>query len=331
MMSFKNSDCFVTGAGGFIGSHLVEHLVKEGANVKAFLHYNSREDIGLLKYVDPALLKKVQFYFGDLKDAGSVRRALKGSEIVFHLGALIGIPYSYLNPRDVFETNVTGTLNVLTEAKDLGVRRFVHTSSSEVFGTARAERINEEHPLQGQSPYSASKIGADKLVESFVASYKMPAVTIRPFNTYGPRQSMRAVIPTIIAQACFQDEIRLGSLKPLRDFTYVGDTVSALMKGGLKEGLEGGVFNLGTDREIAIGDIVTMVLEMTGTSGKPVRTSEERLRPEASEVFRLHADNRKAREHLGWEPKVPFEEGLEKTYEWIRAHPELYSKNHYVI
>lgn len=321
----------VTGAGGFIGSQLTERLVQEGCEVTAFIHYNSRGEIGLLKYAKPSILEKIKIHFGDLRDVDSVNEAVKENDVVFHLGALIGIPYSYRNPRDVVETNVLGTLNVLTAAKECRIRRLVHTSSSEVYGTAKLEKIKEDHPLQGQSPYSASKIGADKLVESFVHSYRLPAVTIRPFNTFGPRQSMRAVIPTIVAQACFQEQIFVGSLEPVRDFTYVLDTVDALLLGGCVEGVEGRVFNLGTDQEISIRDIVAKVLQMTGSTHKSVQVTPERIRPEKSEVFRLHADHSQAKEILGWRPKTSFEEGLQKTIDWIKAHPEDYSKSHYVV
>lgn len=326
----KIGKALVTGAGGFIGSHLVERLVREGTEVTAFVHYNSRSDIGMLADADPEILRKIRIAFGDLKDPNSLRAPMRGAEVVFHLGALIGIPYSYLNPRDVVDTNVVGTLNVLLEAREAGVRRIVHTSSSEVYGTARSEKISEAHPLQGQSPYSASKIAADKLVESFVASYRLPAVTIRPFNTFGPRQSMRAVIPTIIAQACFQKEIQIGLLKPVRDFTYVEDTVEALFLGAVAEGVEGGVFNLGTDQEISIGDIVARVFRLIGEE-KPVRAAPERLRPSNSEVFRLRSDHTLAKTRLGWSPQTSFDDGLKKTIDWIRRHEGDYSKSHYVV
>lgn len=327
----KIRKALVTGGGGFIGSHLVERLVHSGAEVTAFLHYNSRGDIGLLKNADPAILKQIKIYFGDIKDGEAVRAAGKGQEIIFHLGALIGIPYSYVNPRDVVETNVLGTLNVLMAARDQGVRRVVHTSTSEVYGTAKHPKINEDHPLQGQSPYSASKIGADKLVESFVASYQLPAVTIRPFNTYGPRQSMRAVIPTIIAQACFKDEIHIGSLDAVRDFTFVEDTVDAFVLGGTAEGVEGLVFNLGTDHEVSIGEVVEKVLTFTGNVGKTIRTSQERIRPKNSEVFRLRSDFSRANQMLGWKPKTSLEEGLLQTIQWIKNHPKEYFADHYVV
>lgn len=330
-MRSEITKALVTGAGGFIGSHLVERLVGQGLAVRAFLRYNSREDIGNLRFLPSQVLEKVEFYSGDLKDSQSVAKAVQGCDTVFHLAALIGIPYSYRHPRDVAETNIMGTLNVLIAAMEKGVRRLVHTSSSEVYGTARTGRIREDHPLQGQSPYSASKIGADKLVESFAASYKLPAVTIRPFNTFGPRQSMRAVIPTLIAQACFQREIRVGSLKPVRDFTYVTDTVEAFVLGSRAEGAEGKVFNLGTDREVSIEAVLKKVLELTGNGDKKVIVEEERLRPEKSEVMRLRSDSALARAILKWEPRVSLEEGLQKTIDWIRSRPEEYSRAHYVV
>lgn len=330
-MSFNGKKVLVTGAGGFIGSHLVERLFLEGCQVTAFLHYNSRGDIGLLKYASEATLKNLCFYFGDLKDASSVEEATQNQEIVFHLGALIGIPYSYRHPRDVVETNVMGTIHVLTAAMKNKVKRVLHTSTSEVYGTAKFPKITEEHPLQGQSPYSASKIGADKIVESFVASYRLPVVTLRPFNTYGPRQSLRAVIPTVISQFLFQEEVCLGSLEPVRDFTFVEDTVDAFLKGATAEGTEGKVFNLGTDSEIAIEDVVRSVASLTGFTKRQVRTTEERVRPKASEVYRLRSDYSYAKQVLGWEPKVSLTEGLKKTVEWIRQHPQDYASAGYAI
>ncbi|MDP2599818.1 MAG: SDR family NAD(P)-dependent oxidoreductase [Deltaproteobacteria bacterium] len=330
-MVHKIDKALVTGAGGFIGSHLVERLVSNGTRVTAFLHYNSRHDIGMLRYAPKEVMERVEIFFGDLKDAESVRKAAKGTDVIFHLGALIGIPYSYRNPHDVIETNIIGTLNVLTAAMENQVARIIHTSTSEVYGTARTEKIQETHPLQGQSPYSASKIGADKIVESFVNSYQLPAVTIRPFNTYGPRQSMRAVIPTIIAQTLFQNEIHVGSLDPVRDFTFVGDTVDAFLKGATVEGVEGEVFNLGTGREVSIGEIVKVIKSMTGMENKPVCVAKERLRPKNSEVMRLRSDFTKAKKILGWSPKTSFEDGLRATIDWIRAHSQDYSQSGYVV
>lgn len=330
-MNSNKGKVLVTGAGGFIGSQLAERLVEEGYEVTAFLHYNSRQEIGLLDYCDPRLLKEIKIHFGDLKDANSISDAVKGKDFVFHLGALIGIPYSYRNPRDVVETNVLGTLNVVMAAKEYGVRRVIHTSTSEVYGTAQTNKIHEGHPLQSQSPYSASKTGADKIIESFVASYQLPAVTIRPFNTYGPRQSMRAVIPTIIGQALFQEEICVGSLEPVRDFTYVRDTVDAFLLGAVQEGIEGKLFNLGSDQEVSVRDVIKMVLRITGNEDKPVRSSPQRIRPPKSEVLRLRSDRTFAKQILGWEPKTLFEEGLRETVEWIKKYPQKYSDRNYVV
>lgn len=320
----------MTGAGGFIGSHLVELLVRSGCSVTAFLHYNSRGEIGLLEELPPATLDQVKIVFGDLKDFHSVAQAMRGHEVVFHLGALIGIPYSYLNPKDVMETNVMGTLNVLMAAKEQEIRRVIHTSTSEVYGTAQTAKIREDHPLQGQSPYSASKIGADKLVESFVASYRLPVVTIRPFNTFGPRQSMRAVIPTIIGQACFQDEIAIGTLDTVRDFTYVTDTVDAFVRGATTEGIEGKTFNLGGDREQTIREVVETVFRLLDCR-KPIRVEEKRMRPARSEVRRLRADNSLAKEVLHWSPQTSFEEGLLQTIRFIQSKSSQYTTRHYVI
>lgn len=329
-MQTKLGKVLVTGAGGFIGSHLVERLAKVSDKVTAFVHYNSRRDIGLLQHASSSTLKEVSVVLGELKDPHSVAQVVRGQDVVFHLGALIGIPYSYQNPRDVIETNVIGTLNVLMAAREFEIRRVVHTSTSEVYGTAQTHQINESHPLQGQSPYSASKIGADKIVESFVNSYRLPVVTIRPFNTYGPRQSMRAVIPTIIAQALFQKEIVLGNLDTVRDFTYVGDTVEAFLLGGTVEGVEGQVFNLGSNSEITIGNIVQSVLKIIGQE-KQIRSDGQRIRPGKSEVLRLRSDYTKAKERLGWETKTSFEKGLLETINWIQKNPQGYLIDQYVI
>lgn len=321
----------VTGGAGFIGSHLSEALVRSGYRVAAFLQYNSRGAIDDLEYVDPSVLSEIELVWGDLKDPDSVRRAVKGCDIVFHLGALIGIPYSYQNPRDVVETNVLGTLNVLEAARDYGVSRVLHTSTSEVYGTARMEKITEEHPLQGQSPYSASKIGADKIAESYFDSYGLPVVTIRPFNTYGPRQSMRGVIPTIIGQALFQEVIHVGSLEPMRDFTFVLDTVDAFLKAATIAGNEGKTINLGVGKTISIGNILERIMALTGAVGKKVVRQENRQRPEQSEVMRLCSDNSLALKCLGWSPQTSLEEGLSKTIHWVRDNRERYSAIHYVV
>ncbi|MCS7221683.1 MAG: GDP-mannose 4,6-dehydratase [Anaerolineae bacterium] len=329
-MDWTQRSVLVTGAGGFIGSHLVEALVCQGAKVTAFLHYNSRNDLGMLRYVDRALLQHVRVYFGDLRDIEAVRRAMTGTQIVFHLGALIGIPYSYVHPQDVVQTNVIGTLNVLLAARDLGVERVVHTSTSEVYGTAQYVPIDENHPLQGQSPYAASKIGADKLVESFYLSFGLPISTVRPFNTYGPRQSARAVIPTIIVQALTSDRLRLGALHPTRDFNYVTDTVKGFIAAAMSEATIGEVVNIGSGQEISIGDLARKICKLLGREFV-VEIEDDRLRPPASEVERLLADNSKAQRIMNWAPEVPLEKGLEWTIEWIKRHLALYHAERYVI
>lgn len=329
MSSFwSNKRVLVTGAGGFIGSHLVEALGRQGARVRAFVRYNSRADAGFLSELPPELNGQVEIVAGDLRDGDAIRGAVKGSEMVFHLGALIAIPYSYLHPAEVAETNFMGTLNILMACRNLEVERLVHTSTSEVYGTALRTPIDEGHPLQGQSPYSASKIGADKLVESFYRSYELPALTIRPFNTYGPRQSIRAVIPTIITQALWQNSIRLGNLNATRDFTFVDDTVSGFLKGAQAKGVEGGTYNLGTGTEISIGDLAKKIIKEIGRPVKIV-VDPKRLRPEKSEVFQLLSDNSLARKKLDWQPRIDLLTGLRKTINWIEKHQEFYQNDRY--
>jgi len=325
---WKNKTVLVTGAGGFIGSHLVEALAAQGAQVRAFVRYNSRGDPGLLRLIPAEKLSNVEIIAGDLRDGQAIREAVKGCSLVFHLGALISIPYSYRHPAQVAETNFMGTLNVLLACRDLGVELLVHTSTSEVYGTARQVPIDEEHPLQGQSPYSASKIGADKLAESFYCTYDLPVVTVRPFNTYGPRQSARAVIPTIITQALTQSTVRLGSLETTRDFTYVDDTVAGFIAAAECAGVEGAVFNLGTGEEIRIGDLAKKVIQKVGRA-VTIEEDPQRLRPEKSEVLRLISDNSLAREKLGWQPEVSLEQGLDRTIEWISKNIERYQPDVY--
>jgi NAD dependent epimerase/dehydratase len=326
--SITGKQVLVTGAGGFIGSHLVETLVKRGARVRAFVRYNSRSEAGFLRQLDPSDLSQVEIVAGDLRDEDALRKAIKGCQTVFHLGALISIPYSYVHPVEVASSNITGTLNVLMACRDLGVERLVHTSTSEVYGTARIVPINENHPLQGQSPYSASKIGADKLAESFYCAFDLPVITVRPFNTFGPRQSARAVIPTIITQALTLDTVLLGNLDTTRDFTYVSDTVAGFLCAAQSEKGLGETFNLGTGREIRIGELAEQVIKLVGRKVS-IKIDEQRLRPEKSEVLRLISDNTRAREVLGWSPEVSFESGLKQTIDWIRAHLNLYKVGKY--
>ena len=325
---WQSKPVLVTGAGGFIASHLIEALVQQGARVRAFVRYNSRGDPGLLRLLPPGILDQVEIIPGDLRDLPAIQQAMHPVDLVFHLGALISIPYSYKHPAEVIETNITGTMNVLLAGQARGVQRIVHTSTSEVYGSALRVPIDENHPLQGQSPYSASKIGADKIAESFYRSYDLPVVTLRPFNTYGPRQSARAVIPTIISQALTQAVIRLGNLETRRDFTYVTDTVKGFLLAGETPGIEGETFNLGSGSEIRIGDLARQIIQLIG---QPVALELDtvRLRPEKSEVQRLLADNSLARQRLEWEPRVNLAEGLPETISWVQNHPEQYQPGIY--
>lgn len=329
-MNWKGKKVLVTGAGGFIASHLVERLVNEGAQVRAFTRYNSRNDVGMLRLIPPDVFSELEIVHGDLRDVEAVRAAVRGMDTVFHLGALIAIPYSYVHPREVIDTNVMGTVNVLMAARDFDVRRVVHTSTSEVYGTARYTPIDEAHPLQGQSPYSASKIGADKIAESFYRSFEVPVVTLRPFNTYGPRQSTRAVIPTIITQALTREEVKLGSLDPCRDFTFVGDTAHGFIRVAEADNVLGEEINLGNDSTIRIGDLAEKIFGILGKAPKVV-TDAQRIRPGKSEVMRLWASNQKAKEMIGWEPRVSLDEGLRLTIAWISTHLDLYRPDQYTV
>ena len=317
----------VTGAGGFIGSRLCERLVEEGASVRAFVRYTSRAEIGLLKLLPPEILTNIEIIRGDLRDFSAVEQAAKGVDTVFHLGALISIPYSYVHPVETVQTNVIGTMNVLEACRKTGVK-LVHTSTSEVYGTALRVPIDEEHPLQGQSPYSASKIGADKLVESYYRSFDVPAITIRPFNTYGPGQSNRAVIPTIITQAISGNVVRLGNLDAIRDFTYLDDTVDGFLLAGMADLWNGETYNLGTGEEISIGAVAELIFRIMGKQPE-IQVEPDRLRPEKSEVLRLISDNQKAKTALNWQPRVGMEEGLRRTIEWLSAYIDLYKPEEY--
>lgn len=329
-MDWPDLTVLVTGAGGFIGSHLVEQLAARGARVRAFLRYTSRNDTGLLRYAPPHVLAAVEQVFGDLRDASAVSEAVAGVDVVFHLGASISIPYSYVHPREVVETNVLGTLNVLQAARERGVARVIHTSTSEVYGTARRVPIDTAHPLQGQSPYSASKIGADELAEAFHRSFDLPVATLRPFNAYGPRQSGRAIIPNIIAQIHSRDRLTLGNLTPTRDFTFVRDTARAFVLVAEAPGVVGRVINVGSGKEISIHDLARLIMRLMGKEVR-IESESERVRPAVSEVERLLADNREALELLGWTPSVSLEDGLRETIDWVTTHPEHYRSGAYLV
>jgi len=322
-MFLKDKKVLVTGASGFIGSHLVERLVDMGANVRAFAHYNSRNDRGLLELLDKEILDDVEIVMGDLKDQEAVRRAARGTAVIFHLGALVAIPYSYVHPFDFVQTNVLGTANVLNAALEYGVERLVHTSTSETYGTAQYQPIDEQHPLVAQSPYSASKIGADKLAESYERSFGLPVAIIRPFNTYGPRQSARAVIPTIITQALVQDVVKMGATSPQRDFNYISDTVNAFVSMAENEQAIGQVINIGSGQAVSVGEIVERIGSILGRR-LMVSPESDRLRPDRSEVGLLMADHRKAASLLNWQTKISLDEGLKKTIDWIERHLHLY-------
>ena len=329
MTTLAGQAVLVTGAGGFIGSHLTETLVRRGARVRAFLRYNSRGDRGLLDLLPAEMLASVDVRFGDLRDADMVRRVADGVDTIFHLGALIAIPYSYVSPRDVVDTNVGGTLNILEAARTNAVSRVIQTSTSEVYGTAQYVPIDEAHPLQGQSPYAASKIGADQLAESFHRSFDVPVAIVRPFNTYGPRQSARAIVPTIVSQALTGETLRLGSLTPTRDLLYVADTAEGFCAVAECDAAVGRTVNLGTGRAVSIGDLVATVGQVLGRRLDVVE-DEQRIRPTRSEVQRLMANASLARQLCGWEARVSLEDGLRLVVEWLRENlaryrPEVYA------
>jgi dTDP-glucose 4,6-dehydratase len=315
----------VTGAGGFIGSHLVERLVNSGFLVRAFVRYNSRQDPGFLSQLDPDTRAHVEVVAGDLQDGGAVDDAMRGVRLAFHLGALIAIPYSYQHPNEVVGVNVLGTLNVLNAARRHRIEKLIHTSTSEVYGSARYVPMDEAHPLQGQSPYSASKIGADKIAESYCRSFELPVITVRPFNTYGPRQSTRAVIPTIITQALSGGRVALGSLAPRRDFTFVTDTVEGFVKAATADCTPGITVNLGTGRDVSIGELAELIFSLLGRQLE-IATETERVRPKDSEVDRLCSDPSLAAEVLGWKPEVSLEDGLRRSIDWMREHLTSYSQ-----
>jgi NAD dependent epimerase/dehydratase len=320
----------VTGAGGFIGSHLAELLAREGAEVRAFVRYTSRGDQGWLEHASRDAAEAIEVFRGDLANPEAVRSALRGREVVFHLGALIPIPYSYRHPREFVTANVEGTLNVLEAAREEEPRRIVHTSTSEVYGTAQHIPIDEEHPLHPQSPYAATKVGADQVALSYQRSFGTPVVVARPFNTYGPRQSARAVIPTIVSQALSRDVVELGATSPTRDFLYVEDTAAGIAACADAGGVEGEVINLGTGAEIPIRELAERIIELVGRE-VTLELDEDRLRPPESEVERLVADNAKARRLLGWEPAVNLDEGLQRTIDWLSGSLDAYKPSLYNV
>ena len=336
MIDLSYKRILVTGADGFIGSHLTEKLVGMGCNVRAFVLYNSFNTWGWLDTSPQEIKDNLEIFSGDIRDPHGVKAAMKDCDIVLHLAALIAIPYSYHSPSTYIDTNINGTLNVLQAARELELEKVVHTSTSEVYGTAKFVPITEEHPLQGQSPYSASKIGADQLAFSFYSSFNTPVVTIRPFNTYGPRQSARAVIPTVITQIANGNcKIKLGALHPTRDFNYVQDTVSGFIAAA-QSNIVGEVINIGSNYEISIGDTVNLIAE-TMKIDLEIDTDQQRLRPQNSEIERLWADNTKAKQLLGWEPlyggKEGFKRGLTETIDWFTNpdHLKKYKSNIYNI
>ncbi|MGQ0713215.1 MAG: GDP-mannose 4,6-dehydratase [Gemmatimonadaceae bacterium] len=329
-MTWQGRTVLVTGAAGFIGSHLVERLLAEGADVRAFVHYNSRGHWGHLEDMLPHQRDAVEIVSGDLRDLARVDVAVAGSDVVFHLGALIAIPYSYAGPQDVVTTNVLGTLNILEASRRHGTQRVVHTSTSEVYGTAQYVPIDEQHPLVGQSPYAASKIGADQIAISFHRSFQVPVSIARPFNTYGPRQSARAVIPAIIVQALTQDHVMLGATFPTRDLNFVADTVDGFLRIGEAEGSIGEVINLATSREVSVGDLAAAIIRQVGRD-IPIVFDATRVRPDASEVERLMGDASKAKQLVEWEPRHSLDEGLRITIEWIRQHLDQYKPTLYAV
>ncbi len=325
------SKVLVTGAGGFIGSHLTELLLREGIEVKAFVHYNSLGTWGWIDTFPKELKDSIEVFAGDIRDPHGVREAMKGCEAVFHLAALIAIPFSYHSPDSYVDTNVKGTLNVLQAARDLGGIRVLVTSTSEVYGTAKYVPIDENHPFQGQSPYSATKIGADRLAESFYRSFDLPVTLVRPFNTFGPRQSARAVIPTIITQLLSgKKEIRLGSLTPTRDFNYVKDTANGFYQIYLSDQTVGQEINIATQKEISIGDLANELIQQINPEAKIV-CDEQRLRPEKSEVNRLLGCNQKIRQLTDWRPRYSFESGLAETIDFLRLNMNRYKTDIYNV
>ena len=330
-MNWKNLNVVVTGAGGFIGSHLTEELARKGAKIRALVHYNSRGHWGFLEELDPALKKRVEIISGDVTDPGCVSDLIEGADAVFHLAALIAIPYSYVAPASYVATNVQGTLHVLEACRRHRVGKLVHTSTSETYGTARFVPITEEHPLQAQSPYAATKVAADQLALSFEKSFGLPVAVVRPFNTYGPRQSARAVIPSIACQLLQEKPLlKLGSLSPVRDFNFVSDTVDGFLAVAAAKAAVGEVINVGSGRGVTIGETVRLMSRLTGRRAE-IREDRARVRPERSEVMRLVCSNAKARRLTGWRPRVTLERGLARTVEYVRSRLSDYKAELYNV
>lgn len=330
---FKGKRVFITGADGFIGSHLAEVLAQSGAQVRAMVQYNSFGSWGNLEFLPKPVLNSIEVYAGDVRDPFSVDRGVKDCDVVFHLAALIAIPYSYQAPQSYVETNISGTVNVLQACLRHGVGKVINTSTSETYGTALYRPIDEKHPLQGQSPYSASKIGADKMAESYFLSFNAPVATIRPFNTFGPRQSARAVIPTIISQiASGRREVKLGSLTPLRDFTFVLDTVAGFLAVAQSEKSVGQVINVGSGKSVSIGDLAKMIIELMGkTKEVTVTSDDERVRPDKSEVMELLCNYGKATELCEWQPRHSLKDGLLSTISFVEKHLDRYKADIYNV
>lgn len=330
-MNLKNKKIFITGAEGFIGSHLLELLIKEGAQITSMVQYNSFNKWGWIDTFSKEIKDNMNIVLGDIRDFDGLNKIIRGNEIIFHLAALIAIPYSYQSPMAYVKTNIEGTLNVLESARVNGLEKIIHTSTSETYGTAEYVPIDEKHPLKGQSPYSASKIAADKIAESYFCSYNLPIVTARPFNTYGPRQSARAIIPTIISQILSgQKKIYLGDLTPTRDFNYVKDTARGFIEISKSDEVIGEVLNIGTGQEISMHDLVKKIIEIIGTEVEIIR-DESRIRPQKSEVKRLLASNKKIIEKTNWKPEYTIEDGLEETINWIRNNMDIFKSNLYTV
>jgi len=329
-MKISGKNVLVTGASGFIGSHLTERLVRLGSKVRAFVRYNSRDLLGLLKYLPKDIIKEIDIFQGDIRDPFAIKKAMSGQEVVFHLAALIAIPYSYRAPHSYIETNIIGTLNLMEASLEKNIEKLIHSSTSECYGTARYVPIDEGHPLQGQSPYSASKIGADMLAESYHRSFKLPVAIIRPFNTFGPRQSLRAIIPNIVIQGLSDNIIKLGNLFTTRDFNFVSDTVEGFIKVAECDKSIGETINVGSGVEISIVDLVNKIGKFLNRQ-LTINSEEIRRRPRESEVIRLVCNNRKAQQMINWESRVSIDQGLNITIDWMKENRELFNKDLYAI